>query len=428
MSLSVAAYCCNCAIFALLPALLGSCGEASPTPSLPPAQPGAKRPIPAETQPKPGQAAVAKPQRDGSPSDSAQNGRAQNGDVRSTRRAKHDAEPGALAGNHSGAKLEPAWQALMRLSPRQSTSIGASIDGRLEGGVQLPERAPGLRANPRRRPEARYGTVEVIQALIAASAKFAGEKNAMTGVTGQKNASATSPGQPTDDRDAGEVWINDLSLRHGGPIAHHESHRSGLDVDVLFLLRDAQGNVREPIGAPLDPRGRGTDYGDLADPRDDLALRLDAERTWRWFAALLEQPHAPVHRIFIAEHLRSLLLKAGKRAGARPATLGAFAERTCQPAVPHDDHAHIRFFCSIEDMRAGCEDAFPIYPWRRRQILKAGLKPRIHRRSAKRPPSKTVSAKQARVNAGKLHPSVEAFLERRKQWSKKPHPGRRYCR
>ena len=26
------------------------------------------------------------------------------------------------------------------------------------------------------------------------------------------------------------------------------------------------------------------------------------------------------------------------------------------------------------------------------------------------------------------HPMMDAFLERRKAWAKKPHPGRKYCK
>jgi hypothetical protein len=51
------------------------------------------------------------------------------------------------------------------------------------------------------------------------------------------------------------------------------------------------------------------------------------------------------------------------------------------------------------------------------------------RRSTKRPQLTSVAEaeQRARKRYGTLHPNVTAFLERRKGWVAKPHPGRPYC-
>ena len=294
---------------------------------------------------------------------------------------------------------------VMGLPGSVSTSIGGPNDGRLEGAVALPLRGPGFRFNPRRAEEARYGAVEMVQALIAAAARVEREL----------------PG--------GELTINDLGYQEGGPIPHHGSHRAGRDVDTLFYLLDRSGHPFPSVGAPIDPRGEGTDYRDLAAPEDDIPVRIDLPRTWLFVRALLEhETESPVQRIFVVEHLRTMLLDHARSVGAPEATVQRFAELTCQPSYPHDDHFHIRFFCSSEDIQDGCEDESPIYPWRRSELRADGVRPVRNRPRPDRPMAPTTSADEARDEAGELHPSVTAFLEARKAWASRPHPGRRWCR
>ncbi len=108
------------------------------------------------------------------------------------------------------ATPEPAASPPIDWSAFDSSSVRNPNDGSLKGGVPLPLESPGLRFNPSRDPASRYGTVEVVRALVEAGARV--------------------------DRELGglPVTINDLSLEHGGPIPHHRSHQSGRDVDALF--------------------------------------------------------------------------------------------------------------------------------------------------------------------------------------------------
>jgi penicillin-insensitive murein endopeptidase len=313
-----------------------------------------------------------------------------------------EAPPAPVAAPEEEVFDAVAWAAT--LDPTTSTSIGGPMDGRIEGGVALPFEGRGFVARVRPNPEGRYGTVEVVHALVLAAAEV---DEAMPG---------------------GTARVNDLSLPAGGPIPRHGSHRAGRDVDVLFYLLDADGRPRPSVGAFLDPRGRGVDFQDLADPSDDELLLLDAPRTWRFLQAILEGPYRDdLQRVFVVEHVRALLLAEAERSAAPRAARDRFAQISCQPGYPHDDHLHLRFHCSLEDLEGGCEDAPPVYPWRRAQLRAAGRRPAIHRPRPDRLRSPTVSDAEARAAAGELDAEVERWLAMREAWRRRPHPGREFC-
>lgn len=288
--------------------------------------------------------------------------------------------------------------------PASSTSLRNPNDGSLLDGIPLPLSARGLRFNPQRDPAARFGTVEVVRAL-------------------------TNAGGIVDRELAGSlVTINDLSYAHGGPIPHHGSHQNGRDVDVFFYQLGPDGNPIESVGAFFDRDGRAVDFRDLADPSDDVPLRLDVPRTWRFVQALIEDTAANLQSIYLAEHLRTLLVDYARKSGAPAITVTRFGEMTCQPEYPHDDHFHFRFYCTVEDIDAGCRDSAPLYPWRKQALAAAGTQsqPLLPKRGKAR--AKTVGHEEARQAAGPLDPEVERWLDRRKDWRDQPHPGREYCR
>jgi penicillin-insensitive murein endopeptidase len=284
-----------------------------------------------------------------------------------------------------------------------STSLRNPNDGSLRGGVPLPLAASGLRFNPKRNPHARYATVEVVRAMVDAGARVERELGGLP------------------------VTINDLSYADGGPLPHHRSHQSGRDVDVFFYQLGPDGKPIESVGAFFDPSGAGVDFRDLGDPSDDIPLTFDVARTWLFLEALIEDEEAQLQQIFVAEHLRALLLEHA-RAQRIPATvIQRFEEMTCQPGYPHDDHLHLRFFCAPEDVAKGCRDSAPMYPWHRERLEQAGVEPRPL--APKRPTAhaKIVTPDEARESAGPMDAQVEHWLDRRKQWMDKPHPGRPYC-
>lgn len=284
--------------------------------------------------------------------------------------------------------------------------MGSPSNGHLQGGVPLPLLAPGLRYNDRRDANARYATVEVIATI-------------------ERAAAAVLQRFP-----ASELIVNDISLPAGGRIAHHGSHRAGRDADILFYLRGDDAGYTPSVGAPIDPQGIGFDFKDLSAPSDDVRVHFDAERTWYFVAALLEDTEAPVQRIFVAEHLRAMLLAAAAGAQAKAETIALFSDVTCQPGYPHDDHLHVRWFCSLEDLRAGCEDLPPLYPWRKAALAQAGIEPTLAARTRAVDPAAITTNEDAEheVKRQKPHKDVLAFLARRKAWEKQPHPGRLYCK
>lgn len=369
-------------------------------------------PAPEEGAPRSGSEATATPER-GEPRPAAPS-------------PSRDHEPTSTAAPDVEAPTSPEAEpsptddaaAVLGSLASRSTSIGSCTAGRLEGGLALPLRAPGLSFHPAKDPGSRFGTVELVQGLVRAAGAV----------------ERAHPGAP--------LTVGDLSRESGGDIKGHASHRSGRDVDVMFYLRHEDGAPFVPAKAiPLDPDGRGTDYGELADPSDDVPVTLDAARTWSLLAALLADEATAVQRIFVVEHLRSRLLEEARRVDAPADVVQRFAEVTCQPGFPHDDHMHIRVFCSPEDVGAGCVDAPPLYPWRTRALTTAGVEPVLVGRGddegplakgsrakvgSSKPKQKTIA--QARAEAGPMHEDVVAFLDRRNAWVKKPHPGRRWCR
>lgn len=311
---------------------------------------------------------------------------------------------GAAIAQPSAASAQQTSPLVATFDASQSASLACPSDGTLRGGVAIPSSGAGFVHNPRRpNTGARYGTAEMVHALVRAAAVVEREM----------------PG--------GKLYINDLSLRHGGPIAHHNSHQNGRDVDVLFYLLDEHGRPVASKGVPLDPRGHGWDFGDLKDPSDDVFMKLDVPRTWRFMQALVQEPDSHVQRIFVAEHIRTLLLQHAAQIHAPDDAVRRLADATCQPETPHDDHFHVRFFCSVDDIAEGCQDTYPLYPWWVQSLADKGtapveavIKPRKRRKRKPLPPDTTMLQT--------MHPKVVEFLKARDTWFRRPHPGRPYCR
>jgi penicillin-insensitive murein endopeptidase len=307
------------------------------------------------------------------------------------------------------ARLARETDALLALPETTSTSIGGPSSGHVQGAVALPDAGPGFVHNAKRPPEARYGTVELVQAIARAAAVVDREL----------------PGSV--------LVVNDLGLQQGGRIRQHGSHQAGRDADILFYSLDMQNQPLPSAGVPLDPSGKGWDFKDLTIKEDDQRVKLDAPRTWRFVRALLEEAPDTLQRIFIVEHVRALLLAEAQKVRAPAAVVRRFEDITCQPGSPHDDHMHVRLFCSPQDLGSGCEDSPPIYPWRDQLLQALGLREVVasaYRTRAERADvrARTTTPAQAKKRAGRMHPRVVAFLEQREQWLALPHPGRKYCR
>ncbi len=216
----------------------------------------------------------------------------------------------------------------------RSYSIGTASRGYLVGGRALPRDDPALRPRPSAvRKDAIYGTDELVEALTWAAHRVA----------------SRWPGSV--------VYAGDLSLRHGGPIAGHASHRSGRDADVTFFMRDDAGRMADsPRMLPVGPDGVC---------RWDRALRFDVARNWAFVEALVRDPKVQLQYVFVANHLRALLLDYARAQGVDAQVLRHAAAVLRQPrdSSIHQEHFHVRLYCALEERVEGCVDYGVLHPW-----------------------------------------------------------------
>lgn len=145
------------------------------------------------------------------------------------------------------------------------------------------------------------------------------------------------------------LWVGDVGKRGGGDIPFSVSHNAGRDADVALSYLDGSG---KPIDPPdLVPLGKDG-------VSKDGSLRLDPERTWITVRALVTAPGAHVEYIFLSEPLKKKILKFAREHGEKPSVMERAAEVLRQPAgaAPHDDHLHVRTYCTARDLGAGCVD------------------------------------------------------------------------
>lgn len=154
--------------------------------------------------------------------------------------------------------------------------------------------------------------------------------------------------------------VADLSPESGGPSAWHRSHQTGRDVDIIFYARDAAG---KPVAADA-MRRFGADGASIPDKPGSPIVYFDEKANWLVVRELVANPIADVQWIFISEDLKQRLIDHAIAAGEPPAVIAAAAVLLHQPtrALPHDDHMHIRVYCSPADVVLGCEETGP-YRW-----------------------------------------------------------------
>ncbi len=220
----------------------------------------------------------------------------------------------------------------------ESASLGTTSSGWLLLGTALPDRGLGFeRARPGE--STRVGTTRLVRALERAALEV---ERAFPG------------GRP--------IRVGDLGAPLGGRHPRHRSHRAGRDVDILFQLTDASG-------APVAPRGRValSRFGIALDPEEDAIVLFDDARNWHLVRTLLSDPSIAVQWIFCSHGIEARLLRHALAVEPDRALLVRAAQVLQEPsnAPPHDDHFHVRVFCSREERALGCRDTGPIWPWLR---------------------------------------------------------------
>lgn len=247
-----------------------------------------------------------------------------------------------------GLALGPAGCAGPNLwTDGSSVSTGKTSSGRLRNPSKLRNRGIGYTIPEKWRKRGfRYGTEELVGAVTHAAARVrARYKRATAGIA-------------------------DLSPEVGGRSIWHKSHQSGRDVDVLFYTDDASGKLLPPPqedmivfsgeGLPILPAELGPEG--YKDP-DWKKRQFDKRTNWLFIETLLRDPTVRVQWIFISRGLKARLLDWARRKN-RPQWVVEYAERVMnQPgdSLPHDNHMHIRIYCSRADRFHGCTDRGPIW-------------------------------------------------------------------
>ncbi len=218
--------------------------------------------------------------------------------------------------------------------PGVGGSVGVPHGGVLAGGRELPRRGPGwvwLRGDDRH-----WGLPRFVDAIERAARKVESQR----------------PG--------GTLSIGDLSVRRGGRLLPHLSHRTGRDVDLLLYMTTLEG---APVQSPgfIHVGADGLAY----DEAGKRWLRLDVERTWLLVKALVEDDAARVQWAFASTNLEAILLEWARARGESGETLLRASEIMLQPRPGgvHDDHLHVRTACTPEEQALGCEHTGPVRRW-----------------------------------------------------------------
>lgn len=196
----------------------------------------------------------------------------------------------------------------------RSQAVGKPQHGRLVNGEQMKD-VPGAHF---RRPLYTWGTNETVRALKAAIAEVRRKH-----------------------KHAHDLVIGDLSREHGGFLAPHKSHQSGLDADIGFYFKN-------------QPK---------EGPRVNLSAMtsaLDHELTWTLVTALAgpNEEASNVEYMFIGYGVQEKLYKWAQKQGVPQKKLDWLFQyprgsRSMNGLIRHepghDNHIHIRFKCPRGD-------------------------------------------------------------------------------
>lgn len=203
-------------------------------------------------------------------------------------------------------------------------SVGDTRDGYLIHGKALPSPNPWVRQLPVQYERGIiYGTTELIS-LIMDTAKAMQKRY---------------PGSI--------MMMGNMGLREGGDIPYSVSHNAGRDADIAFYMVEAATGEAAYLDNMYKINGRLL--------TQDGKYRFDLEKNTTLIEQLLSHPGIDVQFIFVAKHLRQAILRTLKRREASPEVMRRF-EAVVQIQAAHNDHFHVRVYCSKADICAGCVD------------------------------------------------------------------------
>jgi penicillin-insensitive murein endopeptidase len=214
-----------------------------------------------------------------------------------------------------------------------SISFGKPSGGKLIDGARIPDHGPGFTtADVWRTRGNRYGTDELVELITGVALRMSMHVH-----------------------DA-QLVVADMSGRHGGDggAAFHRSHQSGRDCDLVYYTRDARGKAVTPDSMRVFD-GEGV-------AKDGSGVTIDFTRQWQLVREILTAPEANVQWLFMYEPIAEKVLAKGKELGASDELLARARATLRQPgdSARHDDHMHVRVYCSAGDRELGCVDIGPM--------------------------------------------------------------------
>ena len=218
------------------------------------------------------------------------------------------------------------------VSDGTSVSVGRASRGFLIDGARLPDHGEGFTTRDVWiRRNNRYGTDEAIDLVIGVARRMSSK------VTDVK------------------LVVGDISgAGGGGGNDFHRSHQSGRDIDLVYYMRGADGKPFEPDAMHVfDSHGKA---------KDGSGLSIDVHRTWLLVKELVTAREAPVQYIFMYEPIAKLLVDHAHDINEPDAIIDRVRRTLHQPgdSARHDDHLHVRVYCSAADKRLGCVDMGPL--------------------------------------------------------------------
>ena len=222
------------------------------------------------------------------------------------------------------------------LAPGLHGTVGVPNRGVLTESAELPQRGPGF-VRYRQQSTHYFGRPRLVSALESAA----------------ESVARLAPG-------GAPLSIGDLSAKTGGRIPGHDSHRSGRDVDLLFM-------VTTPAGASVPSPGFVRFEGDglaRVDGSPDY-VRIDLDREWLLLRSLLTSPEIGVQFMFVCHEIEALLIDHARALGEPDSLVWQAETVMLEPSdsLRHDDHVHLRIACSPEEAVAGCSGGGPRWQW-----------------------------------------------------------------
>lgn len=222
------------------------------------------------------------------------------------------------------------------LAPGLHGTVGVPNSGVLTDAVELPVSGEGF---ARYRPKSThyFARPSLVSALQTAAATVARER----------------PG-------GAPLSIGDLSAKTGGRIPGHDSHRTGRDVDLLFMVTTPAG---VSVPSPGFVRFEGDGLAHVQDTPD--YVRLDVERQWLLLRSLLTSPEIGVQFMFVCHEIEALLIDHARALGEPDALVWQAETVMLEPSdsLRHDDHVHLRVACAPDEAVSGCSGGGPRWQW-----------------------------------------------------------------